>query len=96
MDITIERQDGPDGGRYVAQVDGSGPRAELIYTRPRPGIVSADHTLVPDALGGRGVGSALVKALVSDCLESGERIVPACSFVHVQQRRHPEWAAAFA
>ena len=40
--------------------------------------------------------TALVKALVSDCLDSGERIVPACSFVLAQQRRHPEWAAAFA
>jgi len=76
-------------GRYVAQVEGLA--CELTFVRIRPGIVRADHTGVPDALGGRGLGKALVERLVSDCRALGVKIEPACSFVEALFRRRPDW-----
>jgi predicted GNAT family acetyltransferase len=54
--------------------------------------VIADHTGVPEALKGRGVGQALVEALVADARAQGFTIVPLCPFVRAQYARHPEWS----
>jgi predicted GNAT family acetyltransferase len=56
----------------------------------------ADHTLVPPEIGGRGVAAALVDALVADAKEEGFKIVPQCSYVEAQFRRHPEWSDLLA
>ena len=52
----------------------------------------ATHTLVPRAIGGRGVAAKLVEALIADARAEGFRIVPACSYVEAMFRRHPDWA----
>ena len=93
MTTDITHEDSAEGGRYVARIEGQ--QAELVYTRPAPGIVSADHTGVPDALSGRGVGLALVEAMVADARAEGFRIVPRCRFVAAQAGRHPDWAPLF-
>lgn len=94
-DLNITREDAPGGGRYVATLPGVAAEAELTFTRPSPGIVSANHTGVPDEMGGQGVGNALVKALVADAQREGFRIVPRCSFVAALAQRHPDWAGLF-
>jgi hypothetical protein len=76
-------------GRYVTVIDGH--EAELTFVRRTGGVLLADHTGVPDALGGRGVGKALVQRLIGDARALGLRIVPACSFVEAQFRRNPDW-----
>lgn len=91
--ITISRHD--DAGRYVARIAGIDAEAELTFTSPRPGVVSADHTGVPGPMAGRGVARALLDALLEDARKSGFRILPACSFVAKQAERHPEWADLF-
>lgn len=92
-DFTITREDpDPRRGRYVARIDGQ--EAELVYTREGD-IVSADHTGVPKELEGRGIGSALLDALLKDARTQGFRILPRCRFVAVQAGRHPEWANLF-
>ena len=45
---------------------------------------------------GGGVAQLLVEALVADAREQGFRIVPQCSYVAAQFRRHPEWADLLA
>ena len=52
----------------------------------------ADHTLVPEAIGGRGIAGKLVEALIADARAQGFRILPACSYVAAAFARHPEWA----
>lgn len=92
-DPVITREDlGSQSGRYVARIDGQ--EAELVFTG-RGDIVSADHTGVPEALEGRGIGSALLGALLDDARAEGFRIVPRCRFVAAQAKRHPEWADLF-
>lgn len=93
MSINITREARPGGGRYVARIDGH--EAELVYSDSAPSVVSADHTGVPEALGGRGIGRALVEAMVADARSDGFRIIPRCPFVAAQARRHPDWAPLF-
>ncbi|MDN3452144.1 MULTISPECIES: GNAT family N-acetyltransferase [unclassified Psychrobacter] len=50
-----------------------------------------DHTIVPQQLGGRGVGSALVKHALNYAREQGKKVVPQCSFVASYISRHPEY-----
>ncbi len=90
-DLAIRKEDQETRGRYVVIVDGHD--AELTYSKMgSTGNVIADHTGVPDELGGRGIGSALVEFMVEDARSNGFRIVPLCPFVKAQYQRHPEWS----
>jgi predicted GNAT family acetyltransferase len=87
----ITRHDQGARGEYHAAVPGSEAIGRLTYQR-RGDVLVADHTLVPPEIGGRGVAARLVEALIADAREEGNRIVPQCSYVEAQFRRHPEWA----
>jgi len=50
------------------------------------------HTEVPPEDEGQGIASRLVRAALDDTRRRGLKIVPACSFVEVFVRRHPEYA----
>lgn len=89
-DIEIKKFDGPSRGRYVAVVDGV--EAELTYSRMSAHSIIADHTGVPEALKGKGVGKALVENLIADARATDTKIVPLCPFVKAQYQRHPEWS----
>jgi predicted GNAT family acetyltransferase len=78
-------------GEYQAHVPGSEAIGRLTW-KARGDARVADHTLVPTEIGGRGVAAALVQALIDDAREEGFKIVPQCSYVEAQFRRHPEWA----
>jgi uncharacterized protein len=49
------------------------------------------HTEVPPQDEGQGLGAELVRAALDDSKAQGLKIVPACSFVEVFVRRHPEY-----
>jgi hypothetical protein len=63
----------------------------MTYSRSSPALIIIDHTEVPDALRGRGVGQALVLRAVEDARREGFRIIPLCPFARAQFERHPEW-----
>ena len=92
---TITREDGPTKGRYVAHIDGIDAEAELTYSRAGPKLVIADHTLVPDAFRGRGIGRLLATRLVEDARRDGVKIFVLCPFVDAERKKHPEWADVF-
>ncbi|MBO1530446.1 N-acetyltransferase [Psychrobacter sp. F1192] len=50
-----------------------------------------DHTLVPQALGGRGIGSKLVKHALDYAQHNDKKVVSQCSFVSAYIDRHPEY-----
>lgn len=89
--VTITKHEEDGRGEYHAHVADSEHIGRLTWTG-RDGVRSADHTLVPTPIGGRGVAARLVEAMVADARETGFRIVPACSYVDAQFRKHPEWA----
>jgi predicted GNAT family acetyltransferase len=81
-------------GRYVVRRDGH--EAELTYSVASPRLIIADHTGVPDAFRGQGVGNALVERLVAVARAEDVRIVPLCPFVNRWRARHPDWADVFS
>ena len=83
------REDRSSGGRWSVVVDGF--EAEMTYSRASPTLIIIDHTEVPDALRGRGVGQALVERAVLDARREGFRIIPLCPFARAQFERHAAW-----
>jgi len=93
---TITHHVAGQGGRYVAVVAGS---PEEGYLEWEPGgekggkeIRIAAHTIVPRAIGGRGVAGALVERLVEDAGRQGFLIRPDCSYVARKFDENPGWA----
>ncbi len=90
-----KEDDGHRHGRYVARIEGIDAEGEITFTHRGPGIISADHTGVPEAMGGHGVARALLNFMLEDARSTGFRIIPICPFVRGQYARHPEWADLF-
>ncbi|WP_404482747.1 GNAT family N-acetyltransferase [Novosphingobium sp. BL-52-GroH] len=89
--VTITKHETGQAGEYQAHVADSDQIGRLTWTE-RDGVRYAEHTLVPSAIGGRGVAGRLVEAMVADARENGFRIAPLCSYVDVAFKRHPDWA----
>ena len=87
MDILHE--DSGTKGRYYAVIEGH--EGEMTYSRASPQLIIIDHTGVPDALRGRGVGKALVQRAVEDARAEKRSIIALCPFAKGQFERHPEW-----
>ena len=87
MDIRAE--DKGSKGRYCVVVDGH--EAEITYSRTSPQRIIVDHTGVPDALRGRGVGQALAAHAVAAARAGGWKIIPLCPFFRAQALRHKDW-----
>ena len=77
-------------GRFVVEQDGA--VAELVYEE-QPGRLVLVHTGVPEALGGRGIGGALVRAATARAHGEGRTVAPWCPFARRWLRRHPDVAA---
>lgn len=91
--VSVETTSG--GGRYTARVAGSDAEAELTWRNAAPGTRIAAHTGVPDAFRGKGVGRLLVTRMVDDARAQGFKIIPRCSYVEAERRKHPDWADVF-
>jgi predicted GNAT family acetyltransferase len=63
----------------------------MTYSRAGATTIIIDHTGVPDALRGRGLGQMLVERGVQDARREGRKIIPLCPYAKAQIERHPEW-----
>lgn len=77
-------------GQQQFVVDTDGQRAELIYDRDGTRM-TITHTLVPDAIAGRGIAATLVEAALNFAREDGLTVVPACSYAAAYVRRHQQF-----
>ncbi|MFN3314188.1 MAG: GNAT family N-acetyltransferase [Hyphomonas sp.] len=77
--------------RYSLIVDST--EAYLTYERPHPGQRRITHTIVPDAVGGRGLGQRLVAQAMADIIAAGEAVTSSCWFASALIDKTPEWAA---
>ncbi|WP_367717379.1 GNAT family N-acetyltransferase [Nitratireductor sp. GISD-1A_MAKvit] len=91
---SITMEENGSKGRYLYRADGH--EAEMTFSRVGTSQIIIDHTGVPDAFRGQGVGVALVTRAVEDARAKGIRIRPLCPFANAQFRRHPEWADVLA
>lgn len=91
-EFTIERERGTaTAGRYFVRLP-DGSEAELTYRQLDPRTVIAEHTAVPPQYRTEGIALQLVEAVIADARSEGFKIVPQCSYVAAQFRRHPEWS----
>jgi uncharacterized protein len=86
----ITHEESVSKGRYTVQLDGSD--AEMTYTRAGEHLIIVDHTSVPDALRGRGIGEILVHRAVEDARAGNKTIMPLCPFAKSQFDKHPDWS----
>ncbi len=90
-DLTVTNNEAQQ--RYEVQIDGS--LAVVQYERDGNEIIIL-HTEVPEALEGRGVGSALARSALEDARARDLTVVPVCPFVSAYIRKHPEYLALVA
>ncbi len=79
--------------RFELEVDG---HIAAAYYELKPGVITFTHTEVPKELGGKGVGSKLVKGALEQVRRNGLKVVPDCPFVKAYIEKHPEQADLLA
>lgn len=76
------------GKRFRTLVDGY--TAHVAYEIHEKGL-DIRHTVVPEAIGGRGIASALVKAVYDYALVKRLKPIATCSYAVAWLQRHPEY-----
>lgn len=79
--------------RFEATVEGCSCIADYEMV---DGVMWMTHTVVPPQVGGRGVAAELVRVALAHARAQGLKVHPACSYVRVYMRRHPETADLLA
>ena len=75
--------------RFETTVDGHTGYTE--YDLEEPNRIVFTHTVVPDALGGRGIAAAIVKYALDSAREKQLTVVPQCPYVASYIGKHPEY-----
>ena len=91
LDLPVEHEENNGRGRYVMYLP-DGTEGEMTYRRRDARTIIADHTGVPPQYRGQGIAEKLVATAMDDARDKGQKIVPVCSYVVTQFRRHPELA----
>lgn len=95
--VTITHHVQGQGGRYVAVVEGERAEAYLDWepggTQAAKEVRIAAHTVVPRAIGGRGVAGQLVNRMIADARRLDFLIRPDCSYVAKRFDENPDWAS---
>jgi uncharacterized protein len=79
----------PAEHRYELAVDG---HVAASYYEIAGGVVTFVHTEVPPELGGKGIGSKLIKGALDQVRASGLKVIAQCPFVKGYIDKHPEYA----
>jgi predicted GNAT family acetyltransferase len=69
----------------------SGEDTAVLTYEMQDGIIVLTDTLVPQALEGKGIGSALAKTGLEYARKNGLRVIAQCPFVASYIQRHPEY-----
>ena len=77
----------PAAARFETTVDGQLCVADYLLNGNQ---MTMTHTLVPQALEGRGIAAALVVEALAHARREGWRVRPMCSYVESYMQRHPE------
>jgi predicted GNAT family acetyltransferase len=81
--------DNSERQRFEMAVDGS---VAFVTYRLNDDTLTLLHTEVPQALGGRGLGSALAQSVLDEARRRGLHVVPRCEFLAGYIQRHPAYA----
>lgn len=86
----IKLEESETGGRYFYQAE-NGPIAELTFSKTGKTMIIIDHTEVPEAYKGQGIGLLLLSRVIEDMRSAGKKIIPLCPFANAQFHKHPDW-----
>lgn len=75
--------------RYELAVDG---HIAATYYKLAGSVVTFVHTEVPPELGGRGIGSKLIKGALDQVRAEGLKVIAECPFVKAYIEKHPDYA----
>lgn len=75
--------------RFELNVDG---HIAAAYYKRAGNVITFNHTEVPAELGGKGIGSKLVKAALDQVRADGLKVVAQCPFVKGWIDKHPDYA----
>jgi uncharacterized protein len=79
----------PAQHRYELVVEG---HLAATYYKVSDGVITFIHTEVPPELGGKGVGSQLIKGALDQVRAEGLKVIPECPFVKAYIDKHGEYA----
>lgn len=75
--------------RFVTEADG---HVAFVEYEAGEGRIVITHTIVPEAIGGRGIAAALVRTALDYARAAGLKVQPQCSYADVWMQRHAEYA----
>jgi uncharacterized protein len=75
--------------RYELTVDG---HLAATYYAISDGVITFIHTEVPPELGGKGVGSRLIKGALDQVRAEGLKVIAQCPFVKAFIGKHADYA----
>jgi hypothetical protein len=75
--------------RYELTVEG---HLAATYYEISGNVITFIHTEVPPELGGKGVGSKLVKGALDQVRADGLKVIAQCPFVKAYIEKHPDYA----
>ena len=75
--------------RFELEVEG---HLAATYYKIADGVITFIHTEVPEELGGKGVGSKLVKGALDQVRSKGLKVIAQCPFVKAYIDKHGEYA----
>lgn len=87
--MSSDVRDNAERHRFELDVD---DHVAFSNYRRGDGVLTILHTEVPKALGGRGVGSKLVRGILEIARSQGLKVHPLCPFVSSYMDKHPEYA----
>ena len=79
----------PAQNRYELVVEG---HLAATYYKVSDGVITFIHTEVPPELGGKGVGSQLIKGALDQVRAEGRKVIPECPFVKAYIDKYGEYA----
>ena len=75
---------------HRAWIETEGSTAYVEYDLHHNGL-DIKHTVVPPAIGGRGIASLLVKFIYDYAIHNGLTPIATCSYAQVWLKKHPEY-----
>jgi predicted GNAT family acetyltransferase len=87
MDSTVSNN--PAQHRYELAVDG---HIAATYYEIADGVITFVHTEVPPELGGKGVGSKLIRGALDQVRADGLKVIAQCPFVKAFIGKNPDYA----
>ncbi len=79
--------------KYEYHIDGY---VAYITYDDQDGNMHLTHTIVPDALAGKGLAKMLLEDVLSEIEKAGKKAVAQCSYIVKYQEKNPDKADIFA